>query len=230
MASRGEPADGTVGRTADRVPTGRADLKIPAEIEPARRAAIDEICRIHLESLPDGFLAEIGARALGELYREIVASSLGLGLVQPEGLHVAAFVIATEDTGKLFRRVMRRRWPVLFWSLLGLVVRRPSTVVRAVELALYPLRAARTVERAELLAIAVDRPFRRRGYATRLIHALDATFAGRGVGSYRVTVERDNAAANALYQALGFVLTRPFTMFGREWNLYSRRVSVQPKR
>jgi [ribosomal protein S18]-alanine N-acetyltransferase len=51
--------------------------------------------------------------------------------------------------------------------------------------------------------VGVDEAFRRRGIATQLLRELERLAAERGIGEGFLLTEPDNAAANALYEALG---------------------------
>ena len=59
---------------------------------------------------------------------------------------------------------------------------------------------------SDIMNLAVDPQYRRRGIAERLLRELEARLVPRGVTVLALEVRRSNAAALALYEKLGFTL------------------------
>jgi ribosomal-protein-alanine N-acetyltransferase len=78
-----------------------------------------------------------------------------------------------------------------------------AVVVGADVVALVLCRSA--ADEAEVLTIAVDPNWRRRGLARRLLEAVAAAGRARGAARLFCEVALDNAPARALYRGLGFV-------------------------
>jgi len=191
-------------------------------IEPLAAAHAPRIAEIHAEALAGDFLPSLGVRFLIALYRAILDLRLGFGFVAVDAGQVVGFVLASADTSALFRRALLRRGPALAWGLLPALLRRPALIGNLLQTFAYPQREGNVDAPAELVVIAVDAARRNSGVGAALCRALDEDFARRGVARYKVTVNADNAGANRFYRRLGFESAYSFTLYGRQWNLYTR--------
>lgn len=113
---------------------------------------------------------------------------------------------ATPWTESTFRSLLERKGTGLWVAVTA--AEREEVVGYAVVWAV--------LEQAELGNVAVAEAFRRRGLATRLVHAVVDWLRVQGVRELYLEVRESNAAARALYQGLGF---RPI---GRRKGYYSR--------
>ncbi len=103
-----------------------ADVKI---VE-ATSADIDGIVSCHLESFEGFFLSFMGPRFLGLLYRELLRSPKGIGLVALRGKLVVGFALGTMDTPGLYRNLIVRRLPKFFIFSLINFLKKPSIALR----------------------------------------------------------------------------------------------------
>jgi len=191
----------------------------PLTIGHARR-----IAEIHAQALAGDFLPSLGVPFLTELYRAILGLRLGFGFVTGVDDWITGFVIASEDTSTLFRKVMLRRAVPLGLHMLPAVVRRPTLLRNIIETFTYPEQEGGVPIPAELVVIAVDASRRGHGEGAQLCAALDAEFRRRGITCYKVTVNQGNEGANRFYTRHGFELAYSFTLYKRSWNLYTRAV------
>jgi len=189
-------------------------------------AHVTAIARLHAEALAGDFLPSLGPAFLTTLYRGILELNLGFGFVAPGTAEdIAGFVIATDDSRSLFRKLITRRFFRLTWQVGVALLHHPRLVVRSVETFLYPSKEGTHTPAAELLVIAVNAGDRNKGIGVALVECLDESMHQRKIARYKVTVLAANEAAQRFYRRLGFVLATQFVMYGRPWNLFVRELS-----
>ena len=191
-------------------------------VKPLALDHAQRIGEIHAQALAGDFLPSLGSGFLAELYRGILGMGLGFGFVAEEGGVVLGFVIASNDTSDLFRRVMLRRAFPLGLKMLPALIRRPVLIRNIIETFTYPKLEGEAAVSAELVVIAVDSSFRSHGLGAALCSALDEDFRCHGVTQYKVTVNHSNDGANRFYLRQGFQLAHTFRLYGRGWNLYTK--------
>lgn len=163
--------------------------------------------RLHREQLTDSFLATLGERFLGVLYRRVATDPGSVLLVARRAGQVVGFIAGTSDTGQLYRTFMKKDGLRAGAAAAPALLRHPW---RTVETLRYgagdPVRveSGPALPRAELLSLAVDPVVRRTGVGAQLIGALQHELAARGVTRMRVTVASDNAGAIAAYRRCAF--------------------------
>ncbi len=181
------------------------------------------VARLDRENRGDDFLPSLGEGFLGSLYAGFLSSGAAFGFVVRDGDRIAAFIIGTGETGRLFRTALRRHWPVLGWRALPRLLARPALIGKTFQTLAYPSRSS-LPEGAELIVMGTGRGYRRRGLGSKLIAALNREFSRRGVAAYKVTVKENNPSANEFYRAAGFEPRGDFRLYGELWNLYLRRI------
>jgi len=174
---------------------------------------------LHHDTLSDrSFITALGERFLLRLYEGLLERDLGFLVVARDGERLRGFILACTDSGRLLSVVARA--PIAFAaSIIPALVRRPWSVGRLVETALYGRRERSRVA-AELLVIAVDAEVRSIGIGRRLLTELRRELAARGISTYRVTVHEAMADANRFYAANGLRLSTTFRLYGVRSNLY----------
>jgi ribosomal protein S18 acetylase RimI-like enzyme len=194
----------------------------PMRIEPMTLGHTQRMAEIHAQALAGDFLPSLGVGFLAELYRGILGLGLGFGFVAGDGKDIGGFVIASEDTSRLFRSVLMRRSIPLGLRLVPALARRPMLLRNIIETFTYPEHEGALPIPAELVVIAVDATRRGQGAGAALCAALDAEFRRRSIRRYKVTVNQSNDGANRFYVRQGFELAYSFRLYGRGWNLYTR--------
>jgi ribosomal protein S18 acetylase RimI-like enzyme len=196
--------------------------------------------RLHAGLITEGFLARLGPRFLGPLYRCVAAGPDSFLLIaegadpggdDPEGgagggAHagdraVAGFLAGALDLRALYRRfALRHGVGAAFSSLPRLVPALPRVweTVRHGAAAPGPETAG-----AELLSVAVDPAWQGRHVGALLVSAFVDELDRRGVESSQVVVGADNDRAVALYGRAGFTSVRTFELHRGTTSLLMRR-------
>jgi ribosomal protein S18 acetylase RimI-like enzyme len=190
-------------------------------IEAMTGSHLDAVCEIHIRALQGDFLPSLGRDFLKTLYEGILGLGLGFGFVAVEQGETAGFVLASLDSRDLFRRLILKRGPALAIRAALAVLRRPWLAPRVLETFLYPARGGQVPYGAELIALAVQETNRGQGMGEALLNGLHEEFRRLGVDGYKVTVYRSNEGANRFYRRMGGQYAHSFTLYGREWNLYT---------
>jgi ribosomal protein S18 acetylase RimI-like enzyme len=189
--------------------------------EPMTNSHLDAVCKIHIRALRGDFLPSLGYSFLRTLYEGILDLGLGFGFVVIEQGETVGFVLASLDSQNLFRKLILKRGPALAIRAALAVLRKPWLAPRVVETFLYPARGGQVPYKAELIALAVQETNRGQGKGETLLHRLHEELRRLGVSGYKVTVYKSNEGANRFYRRMGGQYAHSFTLYGREWNLYT---------
>jgi len=195
-------------------------------IQKMGREHIVRVSEIDVKARAGDFLPSLGERFLRTLYAGLIGSRRGLGYVYLQGEQVVGFIIGSFDTKGLFREVLWKRGTILGLHLLVKIFKKPSFIKNTIQTFRYPRKESHTPQKAELIVIGVDERFRGRGIGEKLIRALNQAFLVEGISSYKVTVNKKNESANKFYQRLNFKYQYTFSMYGREWNLYTCQIET----
>lgn len=188
-------------RPGSRRVAGEAEDGAPL-LRPARRGDEPALARLHREGLPEAFLPALGDRFLRLLYRAMAEDPESVVVVAEAEGEVVGFACGVASVRRFYRRFFRRR--ALRAGLAAAPqLLRPDVARRALETARYPGRAGGLPD-AELLAIAVDERWRRRGLGEGLAGAVAEGLGRLGAAELKVVVGADNGPANRFYARVGF--------------------------
>lgn len=200
----------------------------PATTPPARRdlelrtgttADAAPAAALHAGQIHEGFLASLGPRFLGRLYRRVprVPGSFLL-VLETEGRAVG-FLAGSVDVGDLYRAFLVRDGARAVLDCAGRLVRSPRRVLET-------LRHGTSSEpaEAELLAVAVDPTARGLGGGNMLVEGFLTEIARRGRSTADVVVASGNAPAIALYRRTGFAVVERFELHRGSESLLMRHV------
>lgn len=188
------------------------------------RALVHQAVRLHLDALDRGVLTALGGGFLRALYDELLRREDAFLVAALDGDRLAGFILGTPDARRLTRAVAlapHRFVPHVLWA----VLRRPRIVLTLLETVRYGGKTGSSIV-AELLVIAVDAAMRSRGIGRRLVATLDEEMRARGIGAYKVTVHHAMTDAVRFYETSGFVAGPGFRLYGLDWDLFVRDLSV----
>lgn len=170
------------------------------------RVIYRKVARLHISSISQGFLPQLGETFLALMYRAIDESDDAALFTSFEDERLVGFVSGAIGMKPVYKQMLRRL-PQLACALAPSLI-RPSRLKRLVEIFRYDGDAGSTITGlpgAELLSLAVDPAFRGRHIADGLYRELTDFFARRGEGQFRVTVGKALAPAHSFYQRMGAI-------------------------
>lgn len=162
-----------------------------------------QVARLHVDNLDQGFLATLGQRFLALMYRAIDECDSAVLLVEQRDDRVIGFVAGANSMGPIYRQMLRhwlRLIPSLFPALLN-----PLRVWRILEILRYSGKsvAVEDLPAYELLSIAVDPSARGQGVSERLYKGLVSHCREHGIPAFKIVVGEALAPAHRFYQRMG---------------------------
>ena len=196
------------------------DPETPVTLRPLTAGDAAVAARLHEAGQPGTLLTSLGMSFLRTLYAGLAGAERSLGTVAVRNGRVVGVIAGTDDTARLFRDLLGRRWlQIGLTACLG-VLRRPSLVGMAWRAARYPAEAEHEEGVGELLFIGVDPQERRQGIGAALLAELVRASRARGLRDLFVTVDASNATAIRFYERHGFVHLRTAELYGRPMHFY----------
>lgn len=185
---------------------------------------VKSVAEIHADALQGDFLSILGPKFLQVIYTGMCETKGNFGFVKLDKSRVVGFITGSDDTGKLFKRLIRKRWFRLSTAALPAIMKNPLRLKNVFETFFYTDKAESETEKAELVSIAVLPNQRGKKVGSKLLSALVEQFKRQGVTRFKVTVNRSNKGANRFYQKTGFQYKRKFKIYNKYMNLYSYRI------
>jgi len=182
---------------------------------------VQAIAQIHEEALEGEFLPTLGVPFLEAYYQSILKDSSVIGFVYLEEDTPAGFIVGCLDTTRMFRKAILKSGFRLGLRALPSILKKPHLVRNILDTFSYPEKEGSAPEKAELLVIAIRNKDRRKGYGRELVRQLNDTLQQLGVPSYKVSVSQSHQAANIFYQQLGFERMATFSLFDKDWYIYT---------
>lgn len=173
-----------------------------AEIRTGTAADAPFAAHLHAAAISDGFLATLGPRFLTLLYRRITRAGGAELLVAVDGEGVIGFVAVADDTRAFYRGFLAHDALVALWVAAPSVIRSPRRVWETLR---YGASDDGSIPRAEILSVAVDPASRMGGVGTALVGTALDRLRARGVTEAKVVTAANNAAAQRMYEAVGFI-------------------------
>ena len=185
---------------------------------------------IHQRALEGSFLAKLGAGFLHQMYGYLIDREIVF--VVMVGDRPAGFVSASVNPSGMMKRFVLNR-PLCLVRIGLAVLRRPALLKGVLETVRAPSMSEDVwtgVEgesglRAELLSIAIDEEYHRKGFATKLLTAMEIELQSRGVDCYKVVVGEKLGDANRFYRNSGFRLAGQIAIHGNDVsNIYTKEI------
>lgn len=170
-----------------------------------RRDLYQQVARLHVENIDQGFLATLGSGFVSLMYQAIDEAPASVLLVEERDGRVVGFVAGASGMGAIYKRMLRS--PLRLGAALLPSLIRPKRVLRILEILRYSRGHSLPpdVPEAELLSIAVDASYRGQQIADRLYRRLEEHFQKMGLSSFRIMVGDALAPAHRFYRRMGAV-------------------------
>lgn len=180
-----------------------------------QRSDIARVVMLHENELT-GFLSKLGKRFLTLFYRTSLSIPEMCTFVKKVDGNIVGFVTVTTETNGLYKRIFFQR-PIHFvWILLHHLLTHPFDIASFFSLLHYP-GFSNTIP--ELLSLAVDRRFQRKGIGRELFEAGSEWFRRKNAQVFRISLY-DRLPANGFYRAVGCRKERSFVFLGEKMNYY----------
>lgn len=187
---------------------------------------IDEVAKIHMETLKGDFFPSLGINFLKTFYEGVIGKSdvYGFGVFDRGKLY--GFVVGTNDSGKFFSEIFKSRFLKLTFIVLTQLIKNPSLIKKTLETFLYTDKVKGP--KSELVVIAVDKNFQGKGAGKILVNALEKAFKRGGIKQYKLTVHADKKAIG-FYEHLKFSRLSAFNLYGKMWYVYEKNINTSKK-
>jgi ribosomal protein S18 acetylase RimI-like enzyme len=162
------------------------------------------VAELHAARITEGFLTQLGPRFLQLLYRRVVRSPHAFLLVAVDHDEVAGFLAGASDLRRLYRSFVARD------GVTAAVTTGPRllrSLPQVLETSRYPSETGE-LPTAEILSMAVDAEYTRRGVGRALVEAGTTEFRRRGVDAAKVVIAEANGSSLRLYEDAGFARRR----------------------
>ena len=178
---------------------------------------------LHASQIREGFLASLGPRFLGRLYRRVPHVPGSFLLVLDVKGRLVGFLAGSVDVGALYREFLIRDGAFAVFGCAWRLVRSPK---RAFE----TLRHGTSEDRGEpeLLAVALEPEARGLGGGRMLVEGFLKEIARRGRSTAHVVVASGNDRAVALYRRTGFAVVESFELHRGSESLLMRHSAPSP--
>lgn len=183
-------------------------------------ADIEYVVNLYANYMPASFFNKFGKDFMKIIFNGILNSKYGINYVYAEDLNVAGFISASVYTEKLFNEIMlKNKLPLLKIMFLN-ALKRPCLLMKIIEPLFYFKKTRHQNIKAELLFIAIDPQYRKKGISKDLIMAVLNKLKDMCISKVKVTVLKENIVVNKLLQDLNFDLVGRFKFYGNETLLY----------
>lgn len=182
-----------------------------------------EVAKLHKKSLEGDYLPTLGVNVLKTIYRGFLKDKKNFGYVVEEDREVIGFTTGSEDTGTMFKKVIKKEFILLSYHVLIALIKKPSLIPNLIQTFRYNEKA-KIDTKAEILSLAVREKHRGKGLGRELVIILINDFKKRGFNKLKLTVNKSNIVANKFYQKMGFKCEGTFNIYNKEMNIYTKEI------
>jgi glycosyltransferase involved in cell wall biosynthesis/ribosomal protein S18 acetylase RimI-like enzyme len=194
------------------------------EIRSMTRRDLAGVVSVHQSAFPDFFLSSLGSGFLSQFYRALVDWRDGVAIVVAVDGRIAGFAAGSTAPRTFYRRLFVRRSIAIGATLVPVIARRPSTLLRVARRAVQRTGGGTESPGAELMSLAVAPNEQHRRVGRALLDAFVARVAEARQESLWLTTDAvHNDGVKRFYERAGFVKSRTFTNSeGRQLDEYRR--------
>ncbi|MCI5179922.1 MAG: GNAT family N-acetyltransferase, partial [Candidatus Electrothrix sp. AW3_4] len=190
---------------------------------------IQQLVQIHRTELHQGFLSSLGDNAL-ELFFSFAAESRHCLLLTAKDAELnqqVGFLLGTLNLKSFYKDFFRKKALKAAWVLLPKLF-SVSTVRKLIEVIFYPAKKeVYDFPEAELLDIAISKPYQGNGLAKKLFYTFSAHLKNAGIKELKITTGKELTTAQRFYERLGAVKIATIVVHqGQETWVYLYNTSV----
>jgi len=186
-------------------------------IRNAKKEEIESIVNLHLVSLKDGVLYELGKGVLRLFYEEILYDKGNFILVYESDNSIIGVAASTKNIEELLDRIKKKHFARIALDILKKLITNPKLPLKLLQK--YPSDV-----KAELLFLFVDASQRGKGIGEKLVNATSKKFMAEGVNNYKITVLSSNPRGKRFYERIGFKKAQTYTSFGEKRDIYTCKI------
>lgn len=154
---------------------------------------LDQLVSIHMEQLKAGFLPVLGPKVLRRIYRH--ATKQAHLYLAKEDDEVAGFVMGALNPSQFYKKFALLN----FFPVSLAIAKRPSVFFRALSGAKYAAESSNEAG-PELLSIAVNPKFLRRGIGQELFRVFQRAMRDEGVSTFHIVMADTQKVAAEFYK------------------------------
>jgi len=173
------------------------------------------VAQIHFQEIT-GFLPSLGADFLRKFYLNSLKVPGFIAFVAIDEGRVFAFITACRVSKNFSRLAVSQDPSGFFFSLITVLLKNPLKIINLVRLLSYRGFARKG---AELISLAVDKKYRRRGTGRSLFKRLVKELRQSNINSFHISVY-DGMKANSFYRKMNCRLSDSFNFLGKKMNDY----------
>jgi len=190
----------------------------------AKLSDVGRLAELHSSELSTDFLPSLGMPFLVLLYTKLIKSPNIYILVFESTGRVEGFIVGGSNFDKTFKNILSENIIQFSIVITPHVLKKPQIIKKIIETMFYTQKFGSRASSAELVVLAVSKRFQRIGLGRKLVNILERKLKGIGISKYRVSVNAGNAVANSFYKALSFVEYNKFELYGKEINIYIKKL------
>lgn len=178
------------------------------------------IAKIHVENFKNAFLCDLGFSFLKLLYDWILRLDKGFGyVIKDNNNEIIGFITGVYDSSNLVSSFIKNNFLKTMPILILNFIKKPKNIKKVFETVFYSKKSDINIK-AELLSIAIEKNFRSKGHSQELFSYFIDHLKKRNIKIFKITVDKDNLAANKFYIKIGCKLVKSYKMYGKFSNIY----------
>lgn len=174
---------------------------------------ISDISSLHLKSLKEGILYNLGHDILKLFYQEIFYDKHCFIWAYYINDRLAGVAASSEDSKKFLDKIKKKHFFKIALKVLKKSVKTPALPFRLILSKYQEIRS-------ELVFLFVDEHHRGNKVGEELVNATTNEFRKRNIKNYNIAILSENVRGKKFYERLGFEKIKQFPFFGEKRDLY----------
>lgn len=175
-------------------------------IRKANLSEARDIAKIHVDSIPSGFLSTLGEEFLSKIYENSIKKAFTIVAIEKirKKEKIIGFVSGTENFSKLKMNLMKNYNLKIILILLIKIINNPRTLIKIIETFFRKESKSKKINlNPELTAIAVSSNYRNKGIGKSLFMSLCKEFKENNILKFKMIVGENLKGSVNFYKSLG---------------------------
>jgi ribosomal protein S18 acetylase RimI-like enzyme len=187
------------------------------------QADLNTSAKIHFEGMSNDFLPGFGLKFLEILHRQLILQPQVIHLGYYDNNHLIGLILATTNTKVTMKKALIGGfWKFLPYVFIKIII-SPKTILNIWQTIFYGNSSDEIS--SEILILAVDKQYRRKGIGNKLISQLKIELVKNNIKKLKVGTLSSNVPANKFYASCGGKFSYSFNIYNRVWNVYAYKLS-----